>query len=397
MYTSTLRVSVLTFILSAFFFGQPFMCAAQDEPEDMTWLMDAPVSKQPQPVRPGAPDATGPRDSLSAEEAAFVEVPPGMFSMGSPVSDTNRASDEEPQREIRFAHSILVSRYEVTQQLWVSIMGNNPSALPHGPNYPVNNVTWRDCQDFLGRLNARSDVRFRLPTEAEWEYACRAGAETPWHFGNDPTQLGEFAWYADNSAGQIHEVGKKKPNAWGLHDMHGNVYEWCQDSYEANYANRGSDGHRAMEGGESRVRRGGSYNQPAKYCRNAFRGNGDEKNARSDVGLRLVADVPQGQARLGGGDTGRGIAPAMAVRSPDESWFVILGSFPESRRSAAEELLAELNKHGDAVQLLNTSDYPNLADGYWAIVKGPYDKDRASVVRREMVANVPEAYMKSGW
>lgn len=119
----------------------------------------------------------------------------------------------------------------VTQAQWEEVMGNNPSRIK-GDDLPVTNVSWHDAQEFCKRLSERTGDTYRLPTEAEWEYACRAGSTGKWCFGDDESQLDEYAWYYDNSSGTVHPVAQKKPNAWGLYDMHGNVWEWCQDEYK---------------------------------------------------------------------------------------------------------------------------------------------------------------------
>ena len=152
-------------------------------------------------------------------------------------------------------------------------MGNNPSDFK-GPKNPVESVSWDDCQQFLEKLNAKSgpgEGKFQLPTEAQWEYACRAGSRTRYCFGNAGKGLGEYAWYRANSGGMTHPVGQKKPNAWGLYDMHGNVEEWCQGwlwSYEANSP---TDDPPGPTTGSGRVSRGGDWLDDARYCRSASR------------------------------------------------------------------------------------------------------------------------------
>ena len=149
-------------------------------------------------------------------------------------------------------------------------MGNNPSDFK-GPKNPVEQVLWDDCQQFLGKLNAKSAAgagKFQLPTEAQWEYACRAGSKTRYCFGDDEKQLGEYAWYGKNSDGKTHPVGEKKPNAWGLYDMHGNVWEWCQDWWKDGYYKESPvDDPTGPLKGSYRVLRGGSWSLPARYRR----------------------------------------------------------------------------------------------------------------------------------
>ena len=157
-----------------------------------------------------------------------------------------------------------LGKYEVTQEQWEAVMGSNPSNFK-GPKNPVEQVSWDDCQEFLDKLNAKAGGqggKFVLPTEAQWEYACRAGSTGKFCFGDDEKQLGEYAWYDENSDSKTHPVGEKKPNAWGLYDMHGNVWEWCQDWYGA-YGAEAVDDPSGPTTGSGRVFRGGGWNNAA--------------------------------------------------------------------------------------------------------------------------------------
>ena len=208
----------------------------------------------------------------------LVAIQGGTFWMGSPegVGEKN----EHPRHQVTLA-PFLMGKYPVTQAQWQAVMGNNPSKFK-GADRPVEQVSWNDCQEFVKTLNANPSYSplnqggqrgvFRLPTEAEWEYACRAGSDTIWHFGNDPTQLGKYAWFSDNSGGETHPVGQKSPNAFGLYDMHGNVWEWCADTWHENYNGAPTDGS-AWERGDAdwRVLRGGSWYHDAKILRCAVR------------------------------------------------------------------------------------------------------------------------------
>lgn len=222
----------------------------------------------------------------------FVLLPPGEFSIGSREDEKDRAVDEGPILRVQISRPFWIGKYEVTQREWTAIMGENPSAAKSGGDHPVENVSWEDCQRFIERLNKISSRRFRLPTEAEWEYACRAGGETVYCSGDTLSDLARCAWYEGNSTGAHHPVGQKDPNVWGLYDMHGNVYEWCQDFYRNTYSGRSGDGVAWEQPDENgnRVRRGGSYQQPSKNCRTAFRGTGKPESRRGDVGLRLVME-----------------------------------------------------------------------------------------------------------
>src|SRR5712692_4416191 len=154
------------------------------------------------------------------------------------------------------------------------MMGNNPSYFTGDPNRPVENVSWDDVQEFIRRLNGREGgTTYRLPTEAEWEYAARAGTMTQWSFGDDESQLGRYAWYGDNDAGETHPVGQLQPNPWGLYDMHGNVWEWVQDSYW-DYASDTAVDPAGPSWGSSHVYRGGSWDSTVYECRSAHRGAG---------------------------------------------------------------------------------------------------------------------------
>jgi formylglycine-generating enzyme required for sulfatase activity len=169
-------------------------------------------------------------------------------------------------------------------------MGDNPSYFK-GPKNPVERVSWDDCQAFLGKLNEKygsAGVKFSLPTEAQWEYACRAGSTTRYSFGDDEKSLGEYAWYAGNSGGRTHPVGEKKPNAFGLYDMHGNVWEWCVDWYRSiYYANSPADDPRGFATDSHRVGRSGGWDNPAGSCRSANRGDSRPGDRGSNLGFRV--------------------------------------------------------------------------------------------------------------
>jgi len=177
-----------------------------------------------------------------------------------------------------------MGKFEVTQAQWQAVMGDNPSGFKRGDN-PVECVSWNDCKEFLAKLNARPEVKasgltFRLPTEAEWEYACRAGSTGDYCKLADGTEitestLGEVAWYGDNSEKTTHPVGQKKPNAFGLYDMHGNVWEWCEEEYRA--------------GDSDRVYRGGGWRSGSRFCSAGFRSGSSPGNRDDLLGFRLAA------------------------------------------------------------------------------------------------------------
>src|SRR5215469_17459981 len=160
----------------------------------------------------------------------FVNIAPGEFMMGCSVGDIDCNDDERPIHRVQITKPFEIGKYEVTQAQWQAVMGSNPSTIK-GDDHPVETVSKNDAHDFLAKLNAKNDgYKYRLPTEAEWEYAARAGSTGP-----RTASLDEIAWYADNSGDETHPVGTKKPNAWGLYDMLGNVREWVEDVYTRDY------------------------------------------------------------------------------------------------------------------------------------------------------------------
>jgi formylglycine-generating enzyme required for sulfatase activity len=210
-----------------------------------------------------------------------VYIPAGEFQMGSADGWFN--GDEKPAHQVVFSEAFWMGKYEVTQAQWEAVMGANPSYFKGCPQCPVKNVSWDDCQEFIKKLNERKDGwEYRLPSEAEWEYACRAGTT-----GDYAGELDEMAWYGSFSG--THPVGEKKANAWGLHDMHGNVSEWCQDRWHENYDGAPNDGHAWEQGSDNRrVVRGGSWNDFANYCRAAFRYRLAPGDRGIVVGVRLA-------------------------------------------------------------------------------------------------------------
>lgn len=180
---------------------------------------------------------------------------------------------------------------EVTQKQYAAVMGTNPSKFS-GANRPVEQVPWADAVQFCRELSGETKWKVRLPTEAEWEYACRAGTKTRFSFADSDSDLGNYAWYSGNSANQTHPVGKKKPSVWGTYDMHGNVWEWCAEWYaESYYADAPGTDPQGPGSGKSRVRRGGSWRFGHGSCRSAAR-NSDEPVARHDgCGFRVAVSA----------------------------------------------------------------------------------------------------------
>ena len=251
----------------------------------------------------------------------MVWCPPGSFQMGSPLSEENRDSDEM-QHNVTLTQGFWMGKYEVTQRQWESVMGENPSYFK-SPTRPVELVSWEDCQRFIQKINAEGRVTVSLPTEAQWEYACRAGSTTSLPNGktlrvlgaNNGPALDEIAWYGGNSSvgfelpdgydvsdlkekqypgskAGTHPVGQKKPNDWGLYDMIGNVWEWCADWYGRDYyAEAPSNDPAGPASGATRVDRGGSWYFSAQFCRSANRSWSGPGNRGDDLGLRLVCSA----------------------------------------------------------------------------------------------------------
>jgi formylglycine-generating enzyme required for sulfatase activity len=208
---------------------------------------------------------------------SFQYVTASTFIMGSPEYEPGRNDDEAPH-EVTLTTDFYLQTTPVTQGQWQALMGNNPSGFGNcDPDCPVEQVSWQECQEFINRLNAMEEGAYRLPTEAEWEYAARAGSNTPFCLGgitglycdHDPT-LDNIGWYCGNSGRLTHPVAHKAPNVWGLYDMHGNVYEWCQDCY-GEYPPTPLKDPGGPASGKGRVVRGGSWFSSAKTCRSASR------------------------------------------------------------------------------------------------------------------------------
>jgi formylglycine-generating enzyme required for sulfatase activity len=218
----------------------------------------------------------------------FVAIPAGSFMMGSPSLEKGRDNDEK-QHKVILTKGFYIQTTEVTQGQWRAVMGNNPSRFKScGDGCPVEGVSWFDAREFIRKLNRKEGTdRYRLPTEAEWEYAARAGSGSAYSFGNNPAQLSGYVWYSENSGGKTHFVSQKKPNAWGLYDMHGNVWEWCQD-WNGNYPSASVTDPKGTSTGSYRVHRGGSFYNHARICRSANRGRNYPRFSFNDLGFRLA-------------------------------------------------------------------------------------------------------------
>lgn len=235
----------------------------------------------------------------------FVRIPDGRFLMGSDERDPEATDAEKPQHEVTISKAFDLGRFEVTQAQWEAVMGSNPYTLDRSnpyynlpgmaeritrPDHPAT-VSWNDAQAFLDRLNAiEGGTRYRLPTEAEWEYAARAGTTTPYSFGSEEADLDRYAWHGEDFAsGGTHPVGQKEPNPWGLHDVHGNAWEWVNDVFDPTYyaASPAIDPTGPAEGSDHVVR-GGSWHTTATSWRTAFRRDYDADYRGISIGFRVL-------------------------------------------------------------------------------------------------------------
>ena len=275
-----------------------------------------------------------------AADMEFVQIEPGSFTMGSPYGEDGRNRDEGPQHRVKISKRFWLGAHEVTQDQWTKVMGTTPwqengrnrSNVRSNPSHPAVYISWDDAQEFIAKLNrAEGAWWYRLPTEAEWEYACRAGKSfppTPWSFGADGRRLDSYAWYSRNAgdAGEAygHAVGTKLPNSWGLHDMHGNVWEWVQDWYDSKYYSRpiiwgASNDPRGPAIGTMRVGRGGSFGSNAASVRSAYRGRTSPDARRAAIGARLVRGDTPGEWPQDVPREEPAAPPDSTVTFPDES------------------------------------------------------------------------------
>lgn len=232
----------------------------------------------------------------------LVLIPSGSFMMGAPDNEKDSAQDERPQHQVTISKDFYLGKYEVTQAQWKAIMGDNPSYFNNcGDDCPVENVSWDDVQVFIRKLNSKSEGKYRLPTEAEWEYACRAGTTSElagnldamaWYYNNSGDQRLSGEWDAaklKSNNNRTHRVGTKQPNNWGLYDMHGNVWEWCQDWF-GEYPNEAVTDSTGGISGSHRIFRGGSMGFPADYQRSAKRAYESPQNHNLNIGFRLLRE-----------------------------------------------------------------------------------------------------------
>jgi formylglycine-generating enzyme required for sulfatase activity len=243
--------------------------AVPTEPPKTVPTEPRPVAAVPalEPVVPTKP-ALPPAQITNSIGMKLVLISAGEFLMGSAKADDPDAQDDEqPQHRVRITQPFYLGQTEVTQGQYKAVMDQTPSYFKGSDDLPVESISWNDAVAFCDKLNAMEKGSlegsiYRLPTEAEWEYACRAGSRTRYSFGDDAASLGEYAWYDSNSGNKTHPVGQKRPNAFNLFDMHGNVYEWCQDGYKADYYRESPDADPpgpSRAAVRDRVYRGGSW------------------------------------------------------------------------------------------------------------------------------------------
>ena len=247
--------------------------------------------------------AQAPKEITNSIGMKLVLIPKGTFMMGSPESEQGR-NENENQHEVTISKDYYLGVYEVTQAQYEKVMGKNPSSFQgakvgnENADLPVENVSWDDTVEFCKKLSDLPEEKkagrvYRLPTEAEWEYACRAGGVTAYSFGESSESLGDYAWFDENSRRQTHPVGQKKPNAWGLYDLHGNVWEWCSDRY-GEYPKGAVSDPTGPKGGSDRVHRGGSWLNEAAICRSALRNWIDPSFRYHNFGFRVALSSQSG-------------------------------------------------------------------------------------------------------
>lgn len=226
-------------------------------------------------------------------------IPPGTFRMGSPTNEVDRDEQVEgPQTAVIISRGFWMGKHEVTQGEYLAVTGANPSHFTGDTNRPVERVTWYDATNYCALRTQQERAAgliptngvYRLPTEAEWEYACRAWTSTRFSYGDDLsyTDLTNFAWYSGNSGASTHPVGQKLPNLWGLYDMHGNVWEWCQDPWLDSLPGGIAIDPLRVAGGRHRALRGGSWYLSARWCRTAYRMGLSPNIQLDDFGFRVV-------------------------------------------------------------------------------------------------------------
>jgi len=258
---------------------------------------DEPLGPGEQTTRSGRVSAGGPAGkflTLTLDgnvTIKLVRIEAGTFTMGSPETEQDRMDNEGLQRRVTISKPFYIGVTEVTQAQYNAVTGKDPSRFKEQPDHPVEEVSWLDCVEFCKVLSKTAGRVVRLPTEAEWEYVCRAGTTTCFNFGDDAGDLDAHAWYKSNSGAKTHPVGQKEPNAWGVYDMHGSVWEWCSDRYADVYVGAGTRDPQGPAAGKRRVLRSGSWRRPPAYCRSACRHKSDPSNHYDSTGFRVVVEI----------------------------------------------------------------------------------------------------------
>jgi len=241
--------------------------------------------------------------ALGQTTIELVRIPPGNFQMGS----GNEIYSESPVHEVTFTDEFYFGKYLITQNQWENVMGTNPSYFRKSPEHPVENISWEEAKEFCRRLTERCGTQVRLPSESEWEYVCRSGTENEFFFTSagpfiDETgifletrrSLRQYAWFNENSRGETHAVGDKKPNPWGIYDIIGNVWEWCEDVWHSRYDNAPSDGSPWITESDRQPRRclrGGAWDMDAFRCRSTYRSYDWKELASNSFGMRIAVRI----------------------------------------------------------------------------------------------------------
>jgi sulfatase modifying factor 1 len=302
METEGNRIKIFIIIVSMFLI--PACSSAPESNKHQSAIISEQSQASVAPIKKFAGDFPTtnppPKQYTNALGMDFVYIPAGTFMMGSPSYEYKRRSDE-PQHEVTLSTGYYIQATEVTQGQWQKVMGENPSEFDNcGDKCPVEDVTWYETQDFIGKLNSHAGAKvYRLPTEAEWEYACRAGTDTPFAFGNClSTNQANFSGmrpYADcphlgGERSRTLPVASLQPNPWGIYDMHGNVWEWCQD-WKGPYPPKPAVDPVGPSFGIVRIYRGGGQNDPANFCRSAIRGRYKPEKKSGSLGFRLAMSL----------------------------------------------------------------------------------------------------------
>lgn len=268
------------------------LAVSKDLLDEVTQTINREQQPKPRVIKP-KPPVTTKKATRRAPEIEMIAIPAGRYTMGCQDGRDKECFDDEKPAHTVSLSAFELGKYEVTQGQWKAVMGSPPPGLYFkncGDDCPVERVSWDDIQTFIQKLNAQTGKTYRLPSEAEWEYACRAGQDTNYCGGND---VDSVAWYGNNSGSTTHPVGKKQANAWGLYDMSGNVWEWVQDTYHDSYKNAPSDGS-PWEGAraDARVLRGGSWCCNPQDVRAAYRDGSGASIRYIGSGFRLARTLP---------------------------------------------------------------------------------------------------------